>query len=146
MYIIDNKKKLKNSILLISISVFIFSLTQKCFCTASNCGDSIVVLLFGFLGITTGGAAITWIANPALLISWIFIKKDLKKSLIASIVASTFAVSFLFFESVISDEAGHYSKIINYKIGYWLWLSSCLIMLIGNIIIRFFLPNNKKFI
>jgi len=132
--------------LLISIIIFIVSLTQNAYCTSNSisCGDSPgwLVLSVGILGVVFGGACLTWLANPFILLSWIIFKK-VKYSFIFSLLAFIFSGSFLFFDKIISDEAGNYSKIIHYHTGYWLWFSSMIVMLIGNIF-RFLNEQGKK--
>jgi hypothetical protein len=131
---IDNIAKV---FLLISIIVFILSLTQNTYCTSSSdfCDDSPgwLVLLIGIIGVFVGGACLSWLANPFILVSWI-IFKDIKYSFIFSLLAVISSGSFLLFNQVIVDEAGNYAEITSYKIGYWLWFSSMIIMLIGNIV------------
>ncbi len=131
-----NKKHLKLLILVLSLSLFIASLTQKCYCTSNSCGDSLAALLVGIFGVFTGGAGLTWLANPLLFAAWIFWKEDLRFSLWASTVATAVSLSFLSFDTIMVDEAGHYSKIISYQAGYWLWVSSSMTMLLGNLFIR----------
>ena len=136
------EKKLSKTILVISIMLFLFSLTQKCYCTTSQCGDSILVFLLGWAAIISGGAGFSWIANPLLFISWFTLRKNLKTSMFLSVFATLFAVSFLLFDSVIDNEAGHYHQIITYKPGYWLWVSSTSCMLLGTFILM--LKRNNK--
>lgn len=116
-----NEKKIKIVTLSLSISLLAIALTQKCYCTTGSCGDSI--------------AALCWLANPLLILSWIFIKNN-KLSLIMSVLSTLIAISFLLFDEIIADEAGHYRRIIGYEIGYWLWVSSNGIMLFGNYLIK----------
>jgi hypothetical protein len=127
----DFKERVKKATLFLSIGLYLTSLTQQCYCTESSCGDSIAAVISGVFGFFFGGAALTWLANPVLLYVWITIN-NIRNSLIASIFAFVLALSFLFFHEVISDEAGHYSKIISYRTGYWLWLASILTMTVGN--------------
>ena len=54
------------------------------------------------------------------------------------------ALSFLFFSQIISDEAGNYSKITSYKLGYWLWVLSSLIMFAGNFWLYFIKTKVNK--
>lgn len=130
-------KKIKLLFFFISIALFILSLTQKCYCTHNSCGDSLATFLVGILGIFTGGAGLTWLANPLLFAAWIFWKEDLRFSLWASTLATALSFSFLAFDTIMVDEAGNYSEIISYQAGYWLWLSSSITMLLGNMFIRF---------
>ncbi len=130
------KLKKPNIFLLISIIVFIIACSQKIYCTNDNCGEywsGFAVLISGIFGIFIGGACITWLANPLILISWLTFRKT-KISLVASILAFILGVSFLFFDEIIINEAGHYGKITDYELGFYLWNLSFLIMIIGNVI------------
>lgn len=128
-------KTIKIATLSLSIGLLIIALTQKCYCTTSLCGDSIAVFIFGLFGIFFAGAALCWLANPLLILSWILIKNN-KLSLILSLISTLIAISFLLFDEIIDDEAGHYRKIVGYELGYWLWVSSNCVMLFGNYLIR----------
>ncbi len=135
---INSEKYIRKVALITSTFLFVCSLTQKCYCTTNQCGDSIMAVLVGWMGFFFGGAALTWLANPVLWVSWIFIKRNCRLSFICSIISPLICLSFLLFNTVIDDEAGHYNKIVDYKIGYWLWLTSALAMLIGNMILYAF--------
>lgn len=131
-----NTKTIKITTLATGIGLLLLSLTQKCYCTTDTCGDSLAVFIMGAFGIFAGGAALCWLANPLLLLSWVFIKNN-KQSTLFSLAAVCISISFLFFNKIIDDEAGHYKTIVGYQIGYWLWLGSSLITLTGNLLIRF---------
>lgn len=137
-------EKIKKYIRVTSIVLFAASLTQKCYCTTSNCGDSLPVLLIGWLGMFSGGATLTWLANPFLFISWILVPKNLKSAMIFSTLAGLFSMGFLMFDAVVDSEAGHVNQIIAYKAGYWLWLSSCWVMLIGSFWLQL-RENSRRF-
>lgn len=49
-----------------------------------------------------------------------------------------FIISMLFLTSgsVLDNENGNYHPIVSYESGYWLWLCSCLITMIGNFAIQ----------
>jgi len=132
---IDNNKIIDSNIKIItntlSISSLVFSLTYDCYCTSGSCGDSLTVFIFGILGLYQFGASICWLANPLLIFSWFTIKRT-KVSFIFSLCSSILAISFLFFDEVMINEAGHYGKVTSYELGYWLWVLSSLIMLMGN--------------
>lgn len=130
-----NIKILRKTILLLSIVIFIISLTQECFCTSKGCADSIIVFVFGIFGILSGGVGLSWFANPLIIASWISIKNN-KTSTILSIIAFVLSFSFLFFKEIMTDESGKLRNIGRYKSGYWLWLLSIFIMLLGNVIIK----------
>jgi len=130
------KLKNPNIFILVSILTFIIACSQKIYCTNGNCGEywsGLVALISGIFGIFISGACITWLANPLILISWLTFKKT-KISLVISIIALLFGLSFLFFDKIIINEAGHYGKITGYKIGFYLWNLSFIIMIIRNII------------
>lgn len=130
-----NEIKLKKVILNLSILVYAISLTQECYCTTASCGNSAMALIVGPLGLCFGGAGFSWLANPLLFISWFSFRKRPLNTVITSVISVVLMLSFLFFKQIISDEAGNYSKIISYKLGYWLWLLSGGIMLVGSILI-----------
>lgn len=128
-------KALRWTVLTLGIGLLVTSLTQKCYCTTDQCGDSWAAFVFGFLGFFAGGAALCWIANPLVILSWLTIKNN-RVSLIFSIAAVIMAAAFLLFPDIIANEAGHHHKIVSYETGYWLWLSSMLTTCLGNLVIR----------
>ncbi len=123
-------KKLKNYILIISIALFVLSLTQKCYCTTTACSDSIMAFLLGWAAILSG-AGFSWIANPLLLVAWITLKKRLKLSMFLSMFAALLSLLFLLFDSVPDNENGGSHQIVSYGLGYWLWIGSTITMLVG---------------
>ncbi|MCO4292745.1 hypothetical protein NF867_07715 [Solitalea sp. MAHUQ-68] len=138
----DNR--LNKVITVISLGLFMYALTQKCYCTTASCADSFAVLLSGTLGWVFGGATLTWFANPLLILSWFTINKKPKLSLICSLLAVLISLSFLLFKRIISDEAGNYKEIISYRLGYWLWVASSSIMFIGNALSFLFTQHSEK--
>lgn len=131
--IFSNQKQI---LLYISITLYIIALTQKSYCTKVSCGDSIMALIMGPIGMVFGGATLTWLANPLLFISWKLHSKNYKLSLILSALATLLALSFLCFNKIIADEAGNYKEIISYGLGYWLWVSSAALMFARNLFFR----------
>ncbi len=118
--------------LTISIIFFLVSLTQKAFCVNNDCEYyGFLALIYGFFGFFDGGAGITWLANPIILVSWITFNK--KKSIYFNLAAFILGISFLFFEQILMGTNNKYGQITNYELGYYLWLLSFLTMLIGNI-------------
>jgi hypothetical protein len=87
------------------------------------------------MGFFASVAGFSWLANPFILASWITLKKNRKKSLILSLIATLLSVSFLFFSEVVKDESGSPRQITAHKVGYWLWLSSMIVMVIGNLVL-----------
>ncbi len=78
-------------------------------------------------------ATLTWMANPLLCGGWITLKDNPKWAAGLSLLATALSLSFLTFDKVIADEAGHYRPVIGCGPGYWLWVSSCLTMLAGSV-------------
>lgn len=122
--------KLKNIFLTISAVLFALSLTQKCYCTISTCSDSIMVFILGWAA-AFSGAGITWLANPLLFASWALLKKKLKTAMILSSAAALLSLFFLMFSSITDNENNQAKEIVSYQPGYWLWMGSCVVMLIG---------------
>ncbi|SFG01640.1 protein kinase family protein [Pontibacter chinhatensis] len=158
----DNKK-VDSYIFYTSFALFIISLTQESYCT-NQCGDSLAVFLVGGLGVlfeigaltdkyldikTIGevdyaiGATFSWLANPALLIAWLTYKESRTTSHVFSILSLALMLSFLMFDEVIDNEAGHYNKIVGYQAGYWLWLSSSAVLAAGALLRRRITYHNK---
>ncbi|WP_426584296.1 hypothetical protein [Mucilaginibacter sp. R-33] len=128
---------LKPVVLYSSMCVYVISLTQHCYCTTESCGDSIMALIMGPLGLIFGGAGFSWLANPFLIIAWFSFKDRYLRTIVVSSISVAFMVSLLVFKEIISDEAGNYSAIVNYKLGYWLWVLSGGIMLVGSMLVFF---------
>lgn len=134
--IVEEKSKLKIVVLIAGIGLFSFSLFNISFCTDNGCRTSIEALLIGWLAMLTGGAAIAWLANPFLIVTWILLIKNKKSAWLFGLTACIISISFLKFNVIIENEAGHYNPITKIGFGYWLWLSSCLTTFIGSLTIR----------
>jgi hypothetical protein len=139
----EEDKKLEKIILGVSLVLFLTSLTQKCYCTTSSCGDSIMVLFLGWFSALTGGAGITWLANPLLVAAWLSLKKRLKISMFLSVLATLVALMFMLFTSITDNEGGISHQIIAYKPGYWLWVASCSTMLAGTFVLQLRFNNQR---
>ncbi|WP_426061941.1 hypothetical protein [Hymenobacter sp. B1770] len=135
----DNSKAFKWIIIVSSMALFAISLTQYAYCTEADqngeCTQAVSVLLVGWLGIVGGGVALTWFANPFLLLSWMLALNFTKFAVLTSGFALLLMLSFLAFREVMVNEAGGYSKIAETCSGYWLWIASALVMLVGNLIV-----------
>ena len=134
--LVEEKSKIKTVVLIIGVGLFVISLFNICFCTANGCRTSIEAFLIGWLAMFTGGAAITWLANPFLIIAGVLLTKNKKSAWLFGLTALLFSISFLKFQIIIENEAGHYNPITKIGLGYWLWLSSCLTTFIGSLTIR----------
>ena len=141
---------LKKITLIISILLYIVALTQESYyvnkINSDDWSNSFILLLVGWIGmIMGGGAAICWLANPLIFLSWLLIFRKIKIAIVSSIISFILSFLFLFSENVITSEAPTFSKITDYKMGYWLWLSSISIFSVGTITIFIFEKvTNKK--
>ena len=127
-------------LLILSLSLYFVSLTQDGFAINNDYvkGDSpgFLYVLIGGFGLIFGGAGLSWLANPFIMLSWFFsfFKKDII-SLAFSVLAVIASCSFLLFDEIIKDEAGNYGQITDYLLGYWLWIGSCILMLVRNLLL-----------
>lgn len=151
------EKNIRWLTILLSAALYAASLTQTAYCT-NGCKGSFVALLFGPLGILTEagalagfisdmftgnespfnpatGATFAWLANPAVLASWIMLKRNPNLAFVLSLVATGFILLFLCFSQVIDSEAGHYAKITWLGPGYWFWLLSSIAALAGSLVL-----------
>jgi hypothetical protein len=132
----EEKSKLKTFILIAGVGLFAISLFNICFCTDNGCRTSFEAFLIGWLGMLTGGASLTWLANPLLVVCWILMAKNKKTAWPFGLLSTLVSISFLKFQVIIENEAGHYNPITKIGSGYWLWLSSSLATFLGSLIIR----------
>ena len=159
----DEKRVIKLTIL-VSLIFYFLSFTQIAYCT-NECKSSSTVVLLGALGLfvefadflshllslisgksTTFnadlGATITWLSNPTYLFAILIFKYNNKLSLVLSLLSISLILLFMCFNKVIDDEAGHYNLITELKLGYWLWLLSSGILVVGSALIE--IKSRKK--
>ena len=89
------------------------------------------MLCIGWIGIF--GGVYAWLANPILLVAWTFILFHRNGRATILLIASLgLALSFLREKHWERDESGmHTANITGYGLGYWLWIASIGIALIG---------------
>lgn len=129
----------------LSIILLFISFSQKAYCVDENCGESwsgLMCFLLGIFSLIFSLSGISWLLNPFMIISYIIPIKNITFKLAFSALALTFGLSFLLFDEIIKNEAGHYGKITGYEIGYWIWILSAVINLTGILIVK--LKNNKN--
>jgi hypothetical protein len=134
-------------ILFASIGLYLVSLTQECYCVTGSCGDhwsGIYILALGAIGGIMSIAGLTWYANPLLWVAWSFLNKNPKVSVFFSLGASIIAASFLFATDITDVYAGRPSFITAYRLGYWLWLASAVVMLTGSLVV--YLVKKKEYL
>lgn len=132
------KNKKQKMILFLSVGIYIISLTQKSYCTIGGTCEyfsGLLNLIFGWFGIfKLHFPAFPWLANPLLFLSWFLFNKEPNKSLVLNVIVFVLMLSFLFVNKIIVNDGSTYSIVNFYGLGYWLWVLSSFIMLIGNFI------------
>lgn len=126
-------------VLITGVLLFILSLFFNCFCTYKGCVPSVDALVLGWVELFDGD--FVWLANPLLIISWILLGMNKKGGMVLALLASLFSLSFLFYHTVLEDEAGNMGTIKNLSTGYWLWVGSCVVTYVGALVGRM---NTKK--
>lgn len=124
--------KLQKITLSISVVLMMLALTQKAYCFEDHCTYSIIDFLFGMFGIfIDGDENWSWFANPLLIFAWGLVKHS-RVSLMLRILSTLLALWLLMFDEAVINEAGHTAVIVSYALGYWLWLGSHVVMVLGN--------------
>jgi hypothetical protein len=147
---LDNKlNKIKTYVSLISLTVFIVSLTQTALTYNDFDGQkihsSLSLLFMGGLAILGGGLLewFIWLANPLYVLALIFFFKSNKTSKVVSITATILALSFTTWKEILAAENGRTATIESLNLGYWLWVLSLTILSIGTIYYFRQLDNNN---
>jgi hypothetical protein len=137
--------------LIISISLYLAALTQECYCTSMACGghwSGLSILCLGAIGGIMSIAGLTWYANPLLWAAWSLLKKQPKKAVVFSSLATITAAGFMLFTEITDITPGRTAYITEYRIGYWLWLASTVTMAAGSMLVfitnRAFLPQASQ--
>lgn len=136
----------KKAILVVSILLFLISLTQTAFILdykKSTAIPSIQVFLLGWMDIFDSIHS-PWLANPLLIISWIMLFKKTTTALISSFFACCLAFSFLSVTKEITTSDTISGYIISFGSGYWIWLSSSTIFFIFILGIFLLEKRNEK--
>ncbi len=126
-------KNLKKIIGAIIIIIYLSSLGMECYLVdgiPSIGSFGLIALLLGWMNFDLIG--LIWLANPLFLFSLLiyFFSKKKRFAFIFSLLATILAISFLGIDEIYKNEAGQKGQITEYLLGYWLWLSAMVIMLI----------------
>lgn len=119
-------------------SLIMFGAALFCPTFSTNAGDShigggLVNLGLGWMGaIFAGGTYVAWFANPVFFIAIFTNKSAPILSFFLSIMALAIAYKMLNGGTVLLNEAGHKGYITKLDIGYWLWTSSMILMIIAS--------------
>lgn len=125
----------------VSILLFLASLTQNPFRTASpnepkgHYFGGLALLLIGWVGVL--GGIVAWLANPALLMAWIFTFSRYRRveAVVCSVAALGLALSFLSVKEMPGETEN--AKIISYGLGYRLWIGSIVMACVGSMVAAF---------
>lgn len=120
----------KRVLLILSISLFFISLLSPVYCADDGCYYGFPILLLGWVLFVVTPTAVGWIANPLLFLAWISNKRFPVLSLIFSLIAFLIALVVPALPLINS----YINEIYCYRIGYWLWMASCLLMSTGTAI------------
>lgn len=134
--------KKNHIILIISIVLFMISLVLPAVFTQK--GSEMYGLACFLLGWTDlSGDGTSWLANPILLFSWVFLLvKQPKIAAILGLLSVAVALYYFSETEITVDEAGHKYPITSYGPGYYLWMTSCATMFIGSLILLKSKPKN----
>jgi len=124
------KKTTEAKLRLASMILFGISLALPAYCTGSTCSHSLLVFLLGGLGLL-GGHGWSWLANPLLFVSWGTLRRSPRLSMMLSTLAFLFAGLFMLGGSVPVNENGGVQSVTALKAGYWCWLLSNGLMMMG---------------
>jgi hypothetical protein len=127
-------KRVPKIITLLSIIVFAASLTQNGYYISGEnpkaWSPAFYSLVLGPIGLFAG--IFEWLANPVLLAAWVFSLAGKNKiALLLGSLASALKLAFLFRQTIIASEAPTYAKIIGHGAGYWLWVTSGMLVIVS---------------
>lgn len=127
-------------IVLLSLISFLISLNQVVFFDSPNYREHTYgwqILVVGWFGIFRGSLiSISWLANPFLIFSWFNFKK-LGISFKFSVISLLFSLFFVIYDAFIKE-----FQYPNYSNGFYFWISSILIMFLGNLYL--IIQSNKE--
>lgn len=133
-------KKIKFIIIGLSLLLLLLSLFQNAvivnYAEKIRIDASIDYFFAGGIAFIGGGLfeEIIWLANPLSLFAIVYFWKNNDKAVSLSLLASALAISFSFWNEILGAESGAKAKIISLELGYYLWLSSILVLTIGILI------------
>lgn len=123
-----------------SVLLFLASMPLDSFCIPGTCSEwpSYALLFMGWLNLYAfPSAGYVWLANPALLLAWLFAFTGRKSlAVVLSLAALALSASFLRVPEVLVAEQQPPAPVVGYGAGYWLWLASCAAAFIGAALMR----------
>ena len=125
---------LKYILFFISIFLFALSLFQPAFFIdredSDALSDSLFLFALGWMSFLGGGLIpfIIWLANPLYLLSLFLVKKNIKTGKITISISIILALIFANLNEILTSESGSTSKITELGNGFFLWISSFVIL------------------
>lgn len=117
---------------LLSVALYVICLPLEGVCTNGECGIGILYLIFGALGFFLSVTNLAWLANVALFIAWANLTSGITRlGMAGAVLAPILATLPLMMPDIVSNEGGVPTRIDGYGAGYWLWLASTVVMLLG---------------
>lgn len=97
--------------------------------------SSVSALLMGAISFLGGGVleSIIWLANPLYIFALSLFRGSNRSSILVATAATVIALSFIGWNDILVAENGRKAAIVGLSAGYWLWVSSLLILMIGSI-------------
>lgn len=124
--------------MLLSLGIFGVSLTGSGYAVGDPANPQswtscFALLLLGWLGVFQG--ILAWLANPTLFAAWAFsLTKFRWVTLALSVTAALMALTFLLQREMPINEAGHVGPVTALGQGYWIWISSMLLLSVWTLI------------
>ena len=139
---LGDPKRRRWAVVLTSAALFIVSLTQIAFVVDSPVMEGRPDLysevawdlfFFGWLSAIFDLRYVAWFANPLILATWhLYLRNAQVPSLVSAVLGLALALSFLLVETIPHfPRDGFFGSIYSYGIGYWLWIASAAILVVG---------------
>lgn len=143
---------LQKFVWIFALMCYLLAMFCPTYCTSSSCPgifDGLLTTLLGLGGIIIhGGVYFAWLANPFIISTLILKNKYIYLNLIFSTIALFFCLNFLRGGKVIIDENLSLGEITEFKSGYWLWLSTAVLLFINSLLglynHLFIIPKTKS--
>ncbi len=129
-------------ILLVSFLVYVSAMFFDAISTVNGTETALKAMALGWCKFPASWANTSWLANLFLWINWLMLlynKRGAYKVAIVSLVFCSFCL--IFTEIELTDNI---KQKFNLEVGYWLWLTSIVIAVIGSLALAYMEQKNKK--
>ena len=130
------KSLFKILLVVLSLSIFVTSLTFDALSyqyQGVQIMPSLSCFLMGSIAILGGGLLewVIWLANPLCLISIFCLIMDKPIAVKFAFIAVILSISFYSWNSILAAESGTSGKILSIRQGYYIWITSIIILATG---------------